>query len=153
MIQKHETQWLSYLLHSEQHHFLFSHLLGEQLKAEQHIRGRDCVQGVGRQKHALESVLPHLTSKILFIEVSAFPTECGSPQEPNLCQSQVVWFDSDAPRYRFKDFSSARILLAHTHRKLQDAFAKLEDKVFMHFLKHSLLQILKECNWLKQDLP
>lgn len=34
MKEERETQGVSYLLHSEQHHFLFSHFFGEQLKAE-----------------------------------------------------------------------------------------------------------------------
>ena len=49
-----------YLLHSEQYHSLFCQVFGEHLKAKQHVRGGHRVQGVGRQEHALEAVLPHL---------------------------------------------------------------------------------------------
>lgn len=49
-----------YLLHSEQYDSLFGHVFGKHLKAEQHVGGRDRVQGMGWQEHALEAVLPNL---------------------------------------------------------------------------------------------
>lgn len=36
----------------------------------------------------------------------------------NLCQSEVLWFDPDIPGDGLEDFSSAGVLLAHTHQKL-----------------------------------
>lgn len=65
MIKKDQGQRVSYLLHSQQHHFLFSYFFGEQLKAEEHVRRRHRVQGMGGQEHALEAVLSHLTTQIL----------------------------------------------------------------------------------------
>lgn len=49
-----------YLLYFEQHHLLLDHVFGKHFKAEQHVRGGDCVQGVGGQEGTLETVLPYL---------------------------------------------------------------------------------------------
>lgn len=37
----------------------------------------------------------------------------------HLCQSEVLRFDPDTPGDGFEDFSSAGVLLAHTHQKLE----------------------------------
>lgn len=52
-----------YLLHSEQHHSLFGNVFGKHLKAKQHVRGGHCVQGMGRQEHALKAVFCHLRER------------------------------------------------------------------------------------------
>lgn len=113
-----------YLLHSEQYYSLLSQVFGKHLKAEQHVRGGHSVQGMGWQEHALKAILSHLREKIKSnIQSNLITSFCHSMKHlilkiSNLCQSEVLWFDPHTPGDGFKDFSSAGVLLAHTHQKL-----------------------------------
>lgn len=64
--EKSNQNMLDYLLDVEQQHSLLGQIFGKNLEAEQHVGGGDRVQGVGRQEHALEAVLPHLRENPTF---------------------------------------------------------------------------------------
>lgn len=112
---------LDYLLDVEQQHSLLGQIFGKNLEAEQHVGGGDRVQGVGRQEHALEAVLPHLRGESNI--QSNLQHICNSLKDwmcktSDLCQSEVLWLDPHAPGDRLEDLSSAGVLLAHAHQEL-----------------------------------
>lgn len=53
----------AYLLDLQLHYPLLGQLWGQHLEAEQQVCGRDCVQRLGWQEHALEAVLDYLPGK------------------------------------------------------------------------------------------